>query len=137
MLAHQVEAHEGPSTFHAEPSAVWLSHFSAVKPIAHVGVADEPPRSGYEPPRSGYEPPRSGQPVATQYSALQHGSGASYAQAAAWDRPPSSEWVGTVLRERHGARSLRDAPARAASTEADGFSDDLEAIFEKASRIDE
>jgi hypothetical protein len=123
VLSHQVEAHEGPSTIHAEPSAVWLSHFSAVKPIAHVGVADEPTRSG--------------QPVATQYSALQHGSSAPYAQAAAWDRPPSSEWVGTVLRERHGARSLRDAPVRAASAEADGFADDLEAIFEKASRIDE
>jgi hypothetical protein len=49
---------------------------------------------------------------------------------ALWDRPASSEWVGTVLRDRHGVRPLRDA------VEADGFTEDLAAIFEKASLID-
>jgi hypothetical protein len=49
---------------------------------------------------------------------------------ALWDRPASSEWVGTVLRDRHGVQPLRDA------VEADGFTEDLAAIFEKASLID-
>ena len=93
----------------AEPPATsnYMRHFSAAP--THVGDAGGAAGSGGD------------------------GSGGAYDVThcgALWDRPASSEWVGTVLRDRHGVRPLRDA------VEADGFTEDLAAIFEKASLID-
>ena len=97
----------------AEPPATsnYMSHFSAAP--MHVGDAGGVAGSGGD-----------GSGGASSGGAYNAHCGAL------WDRPASSEWVGTVLRDRHGVRPLRDA------VEADGFTEDLAAIFEKASLID-